>query len=426
MDLKIKPIKNLKGTVNAPPSKSYTHRAIILASLSKGKSIIQDPLISDDTLASIEACKEIGAYIQILDNEIEIKGISGEPKSTKEIDVKNSGTTLRLMTAVASLCKEEVTLTGDESIQKRPMQPLLDALEQLCVDTTSKDGKPPVTVKGPLRGGKCDIRGDISSQFISGLLIAAPLAKNDTEINVTTKLKSRPYIDLTLDVIEKFNGEIKVEDNNFYVKGNQNYKGITYKVEGDYSSAAFILSAAALTNSKVTVKNLPRDSKQGDRGIVKILEKMGANLKIKENELTVNGSDKLEGIEVDLSQTPDLVPLVAVLGSLAKGKTLIKNVEHLRYKESDRLHSISNELRKMNANIHEKKDSLEIEGVDSLKGANLNSWNDHRIVMALAIAGLRAENYTIIENAESISVSFPNFIDVMKNLGADIKLISCV
>jgi len=424
MDIMIKPSIELRGTVTAPPSKSYTHRAIIIGSLAKGGSIIQNPLISDDTMASVEACRKIGAEIKIFDKnkKIQITGISGKLKTPKEvIDVRNSGTTLRIMTSIGGLCHGKVILTGDESIRRRPMQPLLDALEQLGVRTTSVDGKPPVTVQGPLRGGDCRIRGDISSQFISGLLISAPLAANDTKIEIITELKSKPYIDLTLDVIKKFDGRIEVKNNNFYVNGNQTYKGGIYRIEGDYSSAAFILAAAALTESEVTIKNLLRDSKQGDRRIIEILKNMGVDLKTKENELIIKGDGKLSGIEIDLSQNPDLVPIVSVLGSFAKGKTIIKNVEHLRYKECDRLKAMSNELEKMGARIKEGRDYLWIKGIKSLKGARVHGWNDHRVVMALAIAGLRAEGETNIDTAESISVSFPEFVDCLRQLGADLS-----
>jgi len=424
MDIMIKPSIELRGTVTAPPSKSYTHRAIIIGSLAKGGSIIQNPLISDDTMASVEACRKIGAEIKIFDKnkKIQITGISGKLKTPKEvIDVRNSGTTLRIMTSIGGLCRGKVILTGDESIRRRPMQPLLDALEQLGVRTTSVDGKPPVTVQGPLKGGDCRIRGDISSQFISGLLISAPLAANDTKIEIITELKSKPYIDLTLDVIKKFDGRIEVKNNNFYVNGNQTYKGGIYRIEGDYSSAAFILAAAALTESEVTIKNLLRDSKQGDRRIIEILKNMGVDLKTKENELIIKGDGKLSGIEIDLSQNPDLVPIVSVLGSFAKGKTIIKNVEHLRYKECDRLKAMSNELEKMGARIKEGRDYLWIKGIKSLKGARVHGWNDHRVVMALAIAGLRAEGETNIDTAESISVSFPEFVDCLRQLGADLS-----
>jgi 3-phosphoshikimate 1-carboxyvinyltransferase len=423
MILEIKPTEKLKGTVKAPPSKSYTHRAVIIASLAEGRSVIRNPLISGDTLASVNACKTLGAGIDVRGDEIIVDGVGGSPVlPEKIIDAGNSGTTLRIMTAVASLCQGKVALTGDESIQKRPMQPLLKALEDLGVKTSSVDGKPPVTVEGPSRGGLCRIRGDVSSQFISGLLITAPCMAEDTMISVTTELKSRPYIDLTLDVMRNFGVKASLKENGFHVAGGQKYVSIDYSVEGDYSSSAFILAAASLLGSEVVVEDLYSESKQGDRAIVNILKEMGADLEVDRDRIKVSGGGGLEGIELDGSDTPDLVPVLAVLGSFAGGRTLIGNVGHLRYKESDRLKALSTELRKMGAKIKEKEDGLEITGVKSLRGAYLHGWNDHRIVMALAIAGLKAEGETTVDNADSVGISFPGFVDVMRKLGSNIKV----
>jgi 3-phosphoshikimate 1-carboxyvinyltransferase len=423
MDITVKPPGRLRGTVEAPPSKSCTHRAIIIASLADGKSTIKNALVSADTLASVNACRAIGAKIEIDNNKVIIEGVSGNPRLPEgTIDVENSGTTIRLMTAVASVCHGRVTLTGDESIQRRPMKPLLEALEELGVRTSSSEGKPPVTVEGPSGGGSCEISGDVSSQFISGLLIAAPAMPRDTTIHITNGLRSRPYIDLTLDVMERFGVKAGFDDNRFWIHGNQRYGAIDYEIEGDYSSAAFILSAASLLDSDVTVGNLSVQSKQGDRKILDILRAMGVDLRVNSNGVNVIGNGKLRCIELDMSDMPDLVPIVAVLASVAEGKTMIKNVGHLRYKESDRLKAISTELGKMGARIRERNDGLEIEGVGSLRGAVLHGWNDHRIVMALAIAGLRAAGETTIDNAENIVVSFPNFVNAMKKLGSDIKI----
>ena len=424
MNLTIKPTKNLKGEVEAPPSKSYTHRAIIHASLAEGESLIYNPLLSGDTQATIDACKEIGAKV-VIDREnncLIITGVSKPMVPGKVIDVKNSGTTIRLMTSVLSLCDEKVTLTGDASIQKRPMQPLLDALQQIGVKTESNNGMPPVSVKGPMKGGKCQIRGDVSSQFISGLLISCPLSDNDTTIEVVKSLKSTPYIKMTLYLIENFGVEIENRNyKNFFINSNQKYNPMDYTIEGDYSSAAFILAAGALTNSEIKIKNLLRNSKQGDRIILNILKSMGAHVEIAGDHVIVKGNGKLKGIEIDLSQYPDLVPVVAALGALSGGKTIIKNIEHVRYKESDRVHAIATELKKMGAKVTELKTMLEIRGIDTLTGTKVHGWDDHRIVMALAIAGIRAEGETVIDTADSIDVSFPNFCEVMGGLGVDIK-----
>ncbi len=413
----------LNGTVTVPPSKSYTHRAVIIASLAQGSSTLYNPLLSEDTIASIEACRKIGAQIEVSDDLIQVKGVFGVPKTPREsIDVKNSGTTLRVMTPVCSLCSEKVTLTGDASIRERPMQPLLDALEQLGVQTSSANGKAPVSVQGPLAGGRCQIVGDISSQFISGLLIACAMARNETSIDLVTPLKSQPYVDLTLDVVEKFGGQVEKGTNAFRVPGSQIYRGINYVVEGDYSSAAFLMVAAALLESDVTVTNINVNSKQGDRRIIDILRAMGVNIQVREDSVNVRGAGELDGIQIDLGDSPDLLPIIAVIGALANGKTLIKNVGHLRYKESDRLKAITTELNKMGAHVKEGNDFLEIKGVESLKGTHLSGWGDHRIVMALAIAALRAKGETVISHAETIPVSFPGFDKAMKTLGANMEL----
>ncbi|MBN2251942.1 MAG: 3-phosphoshikimate 1-carboxyvinyltransferase [Candidatus Altiarchaeota archaeon] len=423
MKLRIRPTRDLSGTVKVPPSKSYTHRAVILASLAKGTSTIKNPLISDDTSASMDACRMIGAKIEACREEIKVTGVSGKPNAPSEtIDAANSGTTLRLMTAVASLCDKKVSLTGDASLQDRPMQPLLDALKELGVSTSSTNGKPPVSVHGPIKGGRCRIRGDVSSQFISGLLIAAPLAAGDTDMKLTTELKSGPYLDMTLELIKKFGGKIE-GGAGFRIPGRQIYRSADYTIEGDYSSAAIIFAAAAITGSSITVENLPKESMQGDRRIADILQEMGVNLHVEENSITVRGGGVIDGIKIDLSDNPDLVPPLAVIACFAKGRTVMENVGHLRFKECDRLKALSTELKKMGARIKENRNSLEIKGVEVLEGARLNSWGDHRIIMSLAVAGLRAEGETVIDAAESIPVSFPRFVECMKEIGADMETI---
>jgi len=416
MELKVEPSGSLEGEVKAPPSKSCTHRAVIIASLADGVSGISEPLLSSDTKASIRACKQLGAGVS---GNLKIKGVSGNLRNPNGINVDNSGTTIRILTSVCSTLDEKVTLTGDLSIQKRPMQPLLDALGQLGVKTNSNNGCAPVTVRGPIINNICSIPGNVSSQYISGLLIAGGLTC--MEIRVTTEMKSKPYVDLTLDLMERFG--VKVENNDYkgFTVGKGTYKATEYTVEGDYSGAAFLLSAAALTDSDVVVKNLFKDSKQGDKKIVEILKEMGADIKVSKDSVRVRGGNELHGIDMDLSQTPDLMPIASVLGALGKGKTLLHSVEHARFKESDRIDAMSRELKKMGAKIEEKKDGMILEGVKELKGAKMKGYHDHRIVMALAVAGLRADKASVIEGAESIPVSFPGFKEVMKRLGGKLN-----
>jgi len=422
MNLSVIPTEKLAGEVKAPPSKSYTIRAITAAMLAEGDSLILDPLYSKDTKACIQVSEKLGARVERVDGSLNISGVVGQPKcSVKVLDTLNSGTTIRLMTAVASLCRERVILTGDESIQKRPIEPLLEALRQLGVKCASTNGCPPLWVQGPLKGGVCAISGGVSSQFISALLMALPCAEDNSDVTITGQLKSRPYIDLTLDMLERF--RIKVIPKNhtqFIIQGDQTYKATTYTVEGDYSSGAFLMAAAALTDSKVTVHNLFRNSKQADKKILSILQLMGAHVDVKGEYVTVSGTGFLRGINVDLNDSPDLLPVMAVLGALASGKTRIFNVAHARLKECDRIKAMHTELSKMGAQVVEHPDGLEITG-GRLKAARVNGWRDHRIVMALAVAGLKAGGTTEITDREYVGVTFPGFARTMRTLGARMR-----
>ncbi|HIP16274.1 MAG TPA: 3-phosphoshikimate 1-carboxyvinyltransferase [Methanothermococcus okinawensis] len=420
--------EELRGTVNAPPSKSYTHRAVICASLGDGISKIVNPLNSEDCLSSVNGCMSLGAKIDIESDTWIVEGNYNSPKTPDNvIDVKNSGTTLRILTGISSqIPKGYAILTGDESIRRRPMGPLLDALNQLGIEAFSSkmNGTAPVIVKGgKIENNVVRIRGDVSSQFITSLMMTLPFSQEDSEIVLTTPLKSAPYLDITIDVIERFGIKIIKDDEKygkFLVYGNQRYKSCNYTVEGDYSSASYIIAAGVLINSKIIIKNLFKNSKQGDRRIVDILREMGADIKVKENRIIVEGPYHLEGISIDVKDIPDLVPTIAILGCFARGRTEIYNGEHVRFKECDRLHACAVELRKMGGEIREKPDGLVIEGVGKLKGTKLNTYGDHRLVMAFTVAGLLAEGKTVIEGEESVKVSFPDFISVMRSLGANL------
>ena len=419
MDLEVSPARKLAGRIKAPPSKSYTHRAIVLAGLSRGTVRIRDPLLSADPLATIDAVKAAGARIEKSRDGLRVWGNGGDVKAPELVDVKNSGTTMRIMSSVFSLCDKKVVLTGDDSIQKRPMGPLLEALEGVGVRTSSKDGKPPISVKGPMVGDTIRIRGDVSSQYISGLLIACPLRDCDSTVEITGGLKSKPYLDLTLDIIDDFGVKIENQDyERFLISGGQSYSKGEYSVEGDYSGAAFMLGASALTDSAVTVRNLYEESKQGDRYFLDILKMMGAEVETRRDEVTVLGGKSLRGVEVDLSQTPDLLPITAVMCALAKGRSTICNVEHARIKECDRISAMARGLIRMGVKLEERQDGLVIEGSDTLRGAKVDGFNDHRIVMALAVAGLRADGVTRISDAESVSVSYPGFLEDLRTLGS--------
>ncbi len=425
MDARISGISGIRGTVSAPPSKSYTHRALIVAGLANGESEIKNPLQAGDTISTMKALEAFSIGLRKYRNKVSVngsRGILATPKAP--IDCENSGTTIRLMGSVAAL-DGNVVLTGDASLQKRPMQPLLDALNQLGVkaDSVRGNGCPPIRIQGQgIKGGTAKIRGDISSQFISSLLISAPYSKEGVAIEITTELKSRPYVDLTLEIMSDFGVEaINKGYRSIAVDGGQHYKARAYDIEGDYSSASYFLALAALTGSDITAKNLRSDSKQADSAILSILKGMGAEVEAGANKIVVIGNS-LKGIEVDLSDAPDLLPTVTALACKAEGKTVIKNVKHARYKESDRISACAMEFRKFKIDIEEAEDGLTIRGSRELAGATVESRGDHRMAMALTIAGLAAKGTTTVKDAECADISFPGFYRTVASLAGHEKI----
>lgn len=424
MKLEIQKTESIEGVIKAPPSKSYTHRAIIISSLADGKSTLNDPLISEDTLASKDACIALGCEIRQKKGKLLVEGTGGVLKTPEDVvDLKNSGTTLRIMTSVASLAPDYTVFTGDSSLRTRPMQDLLDALKELSVTafSTRRNGKPPICVKGGFKGGSTEIKGDISSQFISSLLIASPYAEIPVDIHIKGNFISKPYVDMTTDVMAKFgvNPDYDKKNNSFHIEP-QTYKSRDYTIEGDYSSASYIIGAAAALKSKVKIQNLFENSKQGDKQILNIVKEMGAEVKFKKGEVIIRGYGKLKGVEVNLENSPDLLPTVAALGAIAEGETEIINVEHARYKETDRIHTCALELSKLGVRLEERNDGLLIKG--GAKGGIVNSHGDHRLVMALSLVGFKVGNVKI-ENASVYDVSFPNFPEGMKELGCNINKI---
>ncbi len=425
--LKVKPSK-LAGEVRAPPSKSYTHRAFMIALLARGESKIINPLLSSDTEATIEAAKALGAEVTREDDLWRVLGTGSELKPRVDlIDVRNSGTTLRLMSAIAALSPKPVRLTGDESILKRPMGPLIDALAQLGAKARCEgaQGRPPVVVGGGLDGGEVEITGALSSQFISALLLACPHARDDVELRVTEEFRSKPYVEITLELLDGAGAKIKRSRDlmEFKIPGGQVFRAMDLEIPGDFSSAAFVLVAAALAGGVVRVSNLDVRSAQGDKRIVGLLREFGADVRVKGKVVEVSGAEQLSGIEADCGDNPDLVPALAVLGSLADGRTRLTNIPHLRYKETDRLRALRVELNKLGVRVEELSGELRIKGMERLKGASLHSYGDHRMAMALAVAGLVARGETIIDGAESISVSYPSFVGDMRRLGAKMELV---
>jgi 3-phosphoshikimate 1-carboxyvinyltransferase len=406
----------IQGKITAPPSKSYTHRAVAIAALSKNVEV-KNPLISEDTKASIRAIEAFGAVVEQRKDSLIIEGFEGSPQPPENvIDVANSGTTLRIMTAISSLVSGSTVLTGDESIRRRPNTPLLNALNELGAEafSTRNNGMAPIVVRGKIMGGRVYIDGSISSQFISALLITCPFAKNETSILIKGDLKSKPYVDITLDMLKQAGAKITEKGTSYTVEGGQKLKLKSFTVPGDFSSASFMMAAGALCG-EVTIKDM-FPSEQGDSALVDILSEMGADIKWDKKKGTVAVSKgELHGITVDVGKTPDLVPILTVLGAAAEGTMVIENAEHVRYKETDRLHAMAVELNKMGVDITEEKDRLVIKG-GKMKGAQVHGWNDHRVVMALTVAGMVAGK-TTVDTVESVGISYPGFFDDLKTLG---------
>ena len=420
----------VRGRVRAPPSKSYTHRAILAAGYADGATI-RDPLISADTRATMRAVEAFGGSVDHDDDAhtdvLQIDGFAGSPSVPDDvIDCANSGTTMRLVTAGAGLVDGLTVLTGDESLRSRPQGALLRAVDQLGgrAESTRDNGQAPLVVGGPLVGGTAAIPGDVSSQFITALLLAGANTDAGVDISLQTELKSAPYVDITLEVMEAFGVSARKTRRGFSVAGNQTYAPADgeYTVPGDFSSISYLLAAGVLAGDDLTVTGA-YPSAQGDQAIVDILSSMGANIDWErdDGEITVRKS-ALEGIEVSVKDTPDLLPTIAVLGAVADGTTTITNAEHVRYKETDRVSAMADALSQMGATITESETSLRIEGDRSaLTGATVDGRGDHRIVMSLAVAGLVADGTTTIRGAEHVDVSFPEFFDVMAKLGADVE-----
>ena len=416
--------ERLEGEIEIPSSKSHTIRAVVIASLANGTSKITDPLCSEDTKAAIHACRALGAEIKKENNVLTVKGFGNKPRKPKEkLDMLNSGTSTNLLTSIAALGDFKVILDGDASLRKRPVKPLLDALKNLGVSAKSinNNGCPPIEIRGPIKGGKTEVDCK-SSQYLSSLLISCPLIENDTEIGVKNPCEI-PYINLTLQWLDELN--IKYENKNlkhFKIQGKQKYRSFEKTIPSDWSSAAFPICAAAITNSNVTIKGLDIKDSQGDKKIIDYLRKMGAKIIINKenNEIKIIGTP-LKGCEIDLNETPDALPVMAVVACFAKGETKLVNVAHARIKETDRIKVMHDELKKLGADIKELKDGLIIKH-KSLKGNSLKGHSDHRVVMALSLAGLIAEGKTIIDSAESISVTYPDYLESMKALGANLEV----
>jgi len=410
----------IDGDIECPANKSYTHRAIFLASLAIDKSIIKNILRSGDTNATINACKNFGVEIKDVGDDITVTSASVLKLQSNTIDAANSGTTIRIATAISALANDKIILTGDSSLKKRPMQPLLDALESLGAKCSSSNGNPPISVSGEIKGGEVKIPGDISSQFISALMITAPKLENGLILNIQGKLVSKPYIDATITMMKKFGVEVETKTPyKKYIIPEQNYKATTVTIPSDFSSLALLLSAAVLLGENLTIKVSTGSMPQADEAIIDILEIMGVVITLDKNTIKIKSPEKLDGGKFDLSNSPDLIPAIAILALKTSKPIKIFNVEHARYKETDRIAMIARELTKLGIKVVEKKDGLILNNSGNLTGADLNSENDHRLFMAFCIAGMYVGNCTI-SDPESVEISYPNFISEMKRIGCKI------
>ena len=412
----------ISGQIDCPPNKSYTHRAIFLASLAGKNSIVENTLFSADTNATIEACKKFGAEIRIEGSRIVVKDSIKIGMKVSEINTDNSGTTIRIASGIASLFSDEITLTGDSSLQKRPMQSLLDALSSMGAQCSSTDGKPPIKIKGKIIGGDVKIPGNFSSQFISSLLISAPLTEKGINLSIEGNLVSKPYLDATIATMRKFGVLVQTSiPYKRYSVPPQIYKKNTFTVPIDFSSLALLLSATVLNGENITIKGNLGNLPQGDEVFIDILEQLGVDVIIGEDEIKIKSPEKLRGGKFDLSNSPDLLPPLAILTLNSSAPIEIFNVSHARLKETDRIAIITREMIKLGIKIQEKEDGLILEPSEKLMGAELNSEEDHRLFMAFCIAGMYVGNCTVTD-PESVKVSYPNFINEMNRLGAKIQI----
>jgi 3-phosphoshikimate 1-carboxyvinyltransferase len=411
------------GTVTIPGSKSHTIRALFIAGLAEGRSVISQPLLSKDAFSAVDVCKAFGAHFEKADDSFIINGFGGIPSVPEDIvDVGNSGTSLRLAMMMAGLADGYTVFTGDSQIRRRPLGPLINAMNRLGgnVFSTLGNDMAPVVVKGRLRGGSTELDA-FTSQYLSSILISAPLLEQDTEVLIT-RLNEKPYVEMTMWWLDSQG--IQYENRDFkriLIKGGQKYKAFDTVIPGDFSSATFFMVAAAVSDGEIFMKNLDISDPQGDKAVLGYLQEMGAEVRSCGNGVIIKGRG-LKGIEIDMNATPDALPAMAVAGCFAEGETRLVNVPQARVKETDRIRVMCTELAKMGADIEELPDGLVVRE-SRLRGCAADGHGDHRVVMALAVAGLNAEGKTSISTAEAMDVTFPGFPELIRDCGGDIRLI---
>lgn len=409
----------LNGKINIPSSKSIAHRLIIAAALSKGISHIENISYSKDILATIDCLRNFGAEIEENKHSLIIKGSSGVKAKGGNLNCSESGSTLRFLIPIALTVDNSVNFHGQGKLIERPLNTYFKIFDEKNIIYSLENGKLPLHLEGKLKSGIYNVEGNVSSQFITGLLYSLPLLDGNSEINITSNLESKGYIDLTIDTLKKFGIDIENKDyKKFLIEGNKTYKPGDFSVEGDFSQAAFFL-AAGILGGNITCLGLNINSLQGDMEIINIIKKMGGDIKIEGNDIKAWKSGT-HGIVIDVSDFPDLVPILAVIASVSRGETRIINASRLRLKESDRLKAISTELNKLGADVTELEDSLIINGRESLDGGAVVSYNDHRIAMALSIAAIKCKNPVIIDESYAVNKSYPGFWEDYKMIGGNL------
>lgn len=414
--IEIRPATKIHATVEAPPSKSYTNRAYIVAALADGEVRLEHPLFSDDTRYMREALLMFGIPVTEEQQAAVVQGQGGQVKAPdREIFVGNAGTTMRFLTAFSTLAPGAVTLTGDARMQERPIEDLLDCLRQMGIKTESHHQCPPIVIHGGSPpGGTVQLAGGKSSQYLTSLLLSAPYFQNDTVIDIRGELTSKSYVDITLDIMQTFGVSVKNESyRKFTVKAGQRYRARNYAVEGDASSASYFFAAAAVTGGEVTVTRLNPHSVQGDIQFPKVLEQMGCRLETTAEKITVRGN-RLRGITIDMNNMPDAVQTLAVVALFAEGPTTVTGIGNLRIKETDRISALAKELTRLGATVDSGDDHLTIQP-GPLRGAEIETYHDHRMAMSFAVAGLRIPGVKI-KNPRCVDKSFPDFFDRFQTL----------
>ncbi|MDD1718964.1 MAG: 3-phosphoshikimate 1-carboxyvinyltransferase [Methanoregulaceae archaeon] len=420
MEVMIRKTRDVDLSFEAPPSKSYTHRALIAGSLAEGRSVVRHPLVSKDTLITRQALEQLGINIEDVPEGWAIDGSGGDLDCEKQctIDAGNSGTTLRLLATVALLSRSAVTLTGSRRMQERPIAPLCDALRVLGAEIRylGKVGFPPVTVDGRFHGGRVEVDARMSSQYVSSILLGAPYAGEEVTVSLPGPVSSRSYIDVTVDIMEKFGALVSRDGyRQFTVRNSRKYKGRTYSVEGDYTSASYFFAIAAICGGRVQVSNLDPDSAQGDRAFVGALETMGCQVSCGRDALTVESTGPLRGIEIDMSSSPDTVQTLCMVAACADGMSRISGISHLKYKESDRVRTTADLLNSLGGNVTVEEDALVIVPAP-LHGGRIQTHDDHRIAMSFSVLGLGTGDI-VIEDAECVEKSFPGYWKAFQGAG---------